>query len=187
LDTRINKLVQRCTDFLGSVLKDLGNLVPTEDFNKYCVVVDLDGNGWSDRFGSLLNHYATPILRMKSNHTAFFEGLYEAGETFEQFQDLDELLEKARSGIRDCQEGGAASKGQAMAQRMQAATAAHMDHVSIAAAFAYGLVAYRNISSWAVDYSLENFREVGTACCSYTNMPRAFAAAVSSRRSGAGP
>jgi hypothetical protein len=33
-----------------------------EDFNKYGIILDVDGNGWSNRF-AMLAHYNTPILK----------------------------------------------------------------------------------------------------------------------------
>lgn len=45
-----------------------GEPMPLEDFNRYAVIIDADGNGWSDRLRLLL-HYNTAILKQASNLT----------------------------------------------------------------------------------------------------------------------
>ena len=35
------------------------------DFNEYCVIIDVDGNGWSDRFAQLVQ-FNTPVLKARS-------------------------------------------------------------------------------------------------------------------------
>jgi hypothetical protein len=39
--------------------------VQLEDFNNFALIVDVDGNGWSDRM-RLLAHYNTPVLKQAS-------------------------------------------------------------------------------------------------------------------------
>ena len=42
--------------------------MPLEEFNKYQMILDVDGNGWSDRY-RLISHFNTPILKQASNLT----------------------------------------------------------------------------------------------------------------------
>ncbi|GFR51137.1 hypothetical protein Agub_g13492 [Astrephomene gubernaculifera] len=167
-----------CDDFVRSQLTDTGSRLSFEDFNTYCLIVDVDGNGWSNRFGQLV-HFNTPILKMASNHTAFFEHLYAPGVAIEQFsRNLSDLPIKARRMIADCMAGGEESRGQQLANSMQATSRVLMDHVGIAEAFAYALLNYRRLSAWAVDPSLREFNPVSSSCCSYTKLPRTFAKVV---------
>ena len=50
--------------------------LPIDDFNRYAVILDLDGNAWSDRFSKLL-FYATPILKQQSPWKDYFARLVE--------------------------------------------------------------------------------------------------------------
>lgn len=36
--------------------------MPLEDANRYALLLDVDGNGWSDRY-RLLAHFNTPLLK----------------------------------------------------------------------------------------------------------------------------
>ena len=45
-----------------------GTPLPLEEFNRYAVIVDADGNAWSDRF-RLITLFNTPILKQASNLT----------------------------------------------------------------------------------------------------------------------
>jgi len=57
----------------AEILLPLGEKVaPLERANRWAVVLDADGNGWSDRYRHLAL-YPTPVLKQASNRTAFFE------------------------------------------------------------------------------------------------------------------
>lgn len=45
-----------------------GSRLALEDFNRYALLLDIDGNGWSDRY-RLLAHMNTPVLKQASNLT----------------------------------------------------------------------------------------------------------------------
>lgn len=49
--------------------------------------MDLDGNGWSDRYARLVA-FPTPILKQATNHTAFFEHLLAPGHALEHFDNV---------------------------------------------------------------------------------------------------
>lgn len=68
-----------------------GNNIPLEDFNNYSVLLDMDGNAWSDRF-RIFSHFNTPIMKQASNLTAFHEHIMAPGVVVEQFaSDLHDL------------------------------------------------------------------------------------------------
>lgn len=179
LDVRLSSLLN-CDEFVQGQIRDMGSALKFEDYNRYCAIVDVDGNGWSDRFGQLVN-FAAPIIKLASNHTAFFEHLYAPGVQIEQFSTVEELPAIAQKVIADCQAYGSGSRGQVMAQAMQGTTRAMMDHVGIVEAFAYTLHTYKRLSPWPVDAKLDDFNELNMTCCKYANVPPAFAQAVSER------
>lgn len=77
--------------------------MPLEEFNKYALVLDIDGNGWSDRF-RLLSHFNTPVLKQASNLTAFFEHLMAPGDVIEQYSPgLSDLPVRARALLEELQ------------------------------------------------------------------------------------
>jgi hypothetical protein len=45
-----------------------GSRLALEEFNHYALILDVDGNGWSDRY-RLLAHMNTPVLKQASNLT----------------------------------------------------------------------------------------------------------------------
>ncbi|KXZ53031.1 hypothetical protein GPECTOR_8g398 [Gonium pectorale] len=164
LDVRISNPLN-CDDFVRQRLPGTGGGLAFEDYNKYCLVVDVDGNGWSDRFGQLV-HFYTPILKVASNFTGFFEHLYAPDVAIAQFsRDLSDLPAKARKMVEEC-----------------ATTRALLDHVGIAEGFAYTLLTYHSLSAWAVQANLTDYNEVNMlGCCKFANLPKEFAAAVSAR------
>jgi hypothetical protein len=73
-----------------------GPELPLEDFNHYALLLDVDGNAWSDRY-RLLAHFNTPVLKQASNLTAFFEHVMAPGAVVEQYSaDLSDLPVRAR-------------------------------------------------------------------------------------------
>ncbi|GIL58078.1 hypothetical protein Vafri_13272 [Volvox africanus] len=183
LDIRIVQFF-KCDDFVKEQLNDTGSWIAFERFNKFCAILDIDGNSWSDRFGQLV-HFNTPILKMESNYTGYFEHLFAPDTGIIQFaKDFSDLPEKARQLVADCQQdrrrgGTAGGRGRRIAKNMQVASQTLMDQVGIAEAFAYTLQVYKNLSSWEVDPSLKGFKEVNLTCCSFTQVPKLLAAAVS--------
>jgi hypothetical protein len=175
---------QNCDDFVKAQINDTGDWIGFEDFNRYCAILDVDGNGWSDRFGQLV-HFNTPILKVASNFTAYFEHLMAPGAVIEQYaRDLSDLPDKAAQLVEDYRAGR--PRGQQLADTMETVSQLLMDTIGIAEAFAYTLHAYKNRSDWAFSPSLSGFRKVTTNCCTAAHVPAEFAAAVSARITGSG-
>lgn len=81
-----------------------GPELPLEDSNKYALLLDVDGNAWSDRY-RLLAHFNTPVLKQASNLTAFFEHLMPPGAVVEQCAaDLSDLPVRARQLLGELQQ-----------------------------------------------------------------------------------
>lgn len=81
-----------------------GPELPLEDFNRYALLLDVDGNAWSDRY-RLLTHFNTPVLKQASNLTAFFEHLMAPGVVVEQYApDLSDLPVRARQLLDELQQ-----------------------------------------------------------------------------------
>lgn len=82
----------------------IGPPLPLEQFNHYALVLDIDGNAWSDRY-RLLSHFNTPVLKQASNLSAFFEHVMAAGTVVEQYaHDLSDLPVKARALLQELQQ-----------------------------------------------------------------------------------
>ncbi|GIM01759.1 hypothetical protein Vretimale_6544 [Volvox reticuliferus] len=160
LDAKIMKFTQGMPDFIRSNIQ-LGDRIDSEDYNRYSAIIDVDGNGWSDRFGHALIHYSTPVLKMASNNTAFFEHLFAPGVTFLQFSpSLEDLVEKASEVVSDVRQFGGQSKYFDMVKAMQATSQVLMDHVGIAEALAYSLLKYWSLVTWTLE-DLDFDRDVG--------------------------
>jgi hypothetical protein len=81
-----------------------GPELPLEDFNRYALLLDVDGNAWSDRY-RLLAHFNTPVLKQASNLTAFFEHVMAPGAAVEQYApDLSDLPARARQLLEELQQ-----------------------------------------------------------------------------------
>jgi hypothetical protein len=75
-----------------------------EDFNHYALLLDIDGNAWSDRY-RLYTHMNTPVLKQASNLTGFFEHVMAPGAVLEQYApDLSDLPTRARQLLREMQQ-----------------------------------------------------------------------------------
>ncbi|GIM02652.1 hypothetical protein Vretimale_7443 [Volvox reticuliferus] len=158
LDVRIARHVH-CDDFVKAQINDTGSWIDSEHFNEYCAVLDVDRNGWTGRFEEFV-HSNTPILKMESNMTAYFQHLFAPDVGVVKFKsDFSDLPEKARQLIAGCKE--AARGGEAgelihrITKNMQATSLALLDQVGLIEAFAYTLFVYENLSSWEVDPSLQ--------------------------------
>lgn len=80
-----------------------GPELPLEAFNRYALLLDIDGNAWSDRY-RLLVHFNTPVLKQASNLTAFFEHVMAPGVAMEQYAvDLSDLPTRARELLGEMQ------------------------------------------------------------------------------------
>jgi hypothetical protein len=43
-------------------MEPLGSPIELEDYNQAAIILDIDGNGWSDRFART-SHFPSPILK----------------------------------------------------------------------------------------------------------------------------
>jgi len=79
-------------------------MLPLEQFNRYALLLDIDGNSWSDRY-RLLTHFNTPILKQASNLTAFFEHIAAPGFVVEHYNhDLSDLPVKVATLLQELQQ-----------------------------------------------------------------------------------
>ncbi|KXZ45583.1 hypothetical protein GPECTOR_53g169 [Gonium pectorale] len=79
---------------------------------------------------------------------------------------------------RASQGGGGGGGGGGGVHNQQATARLLLDHVGILEGFAYTLMKYKNLTTWAVEPSTEGYVEVDPQCCTFTRLPRRFAEAV---------
>jgi hypothetical protein len=82
-------------------LSSVGGIVTgmaMEDFQRYQVILDMDGNSWSSRFGKLLC-YNSVVLKMKPDHVDYFFYDLIPWVHYIPVNDMDDLLEKARFAL----------------------------------------------------------------------------------------
>ncbi|EFJ43354.1 hypothetical protein VOLCADRAFT_96426 [Volvox carteri f. nagariensis] len=176
LDVKLNRLNQECKGILGPIVNDTGGYIHPEDYNKYCVILDVDGNTWSDRFASRLVHSSTPILKLASNYTSHVDHFFAPGVTLEEFDgSLSTVVETARRMVEDCKQNAEFSRGQALARQSQETARELLDHIGVVRSMAYGLVQYQRLLDFPFNSSLEGFQKVDRECCSYMNFPVEFA------------
>eukprot|EP00200_Dunaliella_tertiolecta_P003997 CAMPEP_0202353124 /NCGR_PEP_ID=MMETSP1126-20121109/9021_1 /ASSEMBLY_ACC=CAM_ASM_000457 /TAXON_ID=3047 /ORGANISM="Dunaliella tertiolecta, Strain CCMP1320" /LENGTH=545 /DNA_ID=CAMNT_0048945431 /DNA_START=75 /DNA_END=1709 /DNA_ORIENTATION=+ len=165
LNTHLTGILQATRDVEGILGPTLAKEMPGEDAMKHAAIIDLDGNGWSDRFHTL-THYNTPVLKQVSNFTGFFEHLIAPGHSLHQFaNDLSDLEEKAQALVRAAHTPGGADHLFSQAARRQGISAAVLNQVAVAEAMAYTITAYANRTSWKVGSSTAYHAIPWTACC----------------------
>ncbi|KAF6257123.1 hypothetical protein COO60DRAFT_33422 [Scenedesmus sp. NREL 46B-D3] len=154
-----------------------GPTLPLEAFNRYALVLDIDGNGWSDRY-RLLAHANTPVLKQASNLTAFFEHLVAPGAVVQHYaHDLSDLPVRVRSLLQQQPEQLAK-----MAEQQQGLAHYLLNQVAVMHATAYTLLTVAQLSQWKPvmedDYNLVPFSK----CCSTAKrLPAEFVTAVRAR------
>ena len=81
-----------------------GDRLQLEECNRYSLLVDIEGNAWSDRY-RLLSHFNTPVLKQASNLTAFFEHIFAPGLVVEQYNhDLADLPVRVAALLQELQQ-----------------------------------------------------------------------------------
>lgn len=154
-----------------------GPPLPLESFNRYSLVLDIDGNGWSDRY-RLLAHANTPVLKQASNLTAFFEHLAAPGAVVQHYAaDLSDLPVRVRAVLQQ-----QPAELLRMAERQQGLAHYLLNQVALMHATAYTLAKVAQLSQWKPvmedSYSLVPF----SRCCSQAKrLPAEFVAAVRAR------
>ncbi|GMH37143.1 hypothetical protein BSKO_05016 [Bryopsis sp. KO-2023] len=151
--------------------------IPMEHYNNYTLILDLDGNGWSDRLSTLIS-YNTPLFKQTTNYQDYFGHLLQPGVHIETFNEslvdvvprLEELLEEYRSSPRRLRE---------MANKMHQFTKEHASHLGLVRAVAYGLNMYASKLTWKTELE-SGFVEVKKSKCCHKNptFPAQFLKAV---------
>jgi hypothetical protein len=146
----------------AEIVLPLGKPVaPADQSNAWAVVVDADGNGWSDRFRHLAL-FSTPVLKQASNRTAFFEHVVAAPFVAEGFNattglvdafapDAFDLPVKARALLAalGTEEGSKTVRRRVARRRAVASALLSQPAVAEAAASAVALV--ERLSGWEVE------------------------------------
>ena len=125
------------------------DVMPSESFNNYAAVIDLDGNAWSDRLPMLLMSN-TPILKQEySAWTEYFGHLLtEEHVTFfkDDLSDILEITEKSTSNWRSRQK-----EMEAQVQRAFDFASEHVSHQGVIRAMAYTLTKYASLMTWTIE------------------------------------
>ncbi|GMH37149.1 hypothetical protein BSKO_05022 [Bryopsis sp. KO-2023] len=140
--------------------------IPMEHYNNYTMILDLDGNGWSDRFTKLVT-YNTPMFKQISIFQEYFAHLMQPGVHIEMFDEslvdlvprLEELLKEYRSSPRRLRE---------MANAMHEFAKEHGGHLGLIRAVAYGLNVYASKLTWKTELE-SGFVEVEKSKCCEKN------------------
>ena len=108
LDTRVTKVIQHVfnDDELKAMQKMLGVdepgvFIPSEEYQKYAVVLDIDGNSWSSRLWELLQGSVAPILKQASRYAAWYEHIFAPGLHLYQFDPQLRDLPLAAAALLD--------------------------------------------------------------------------------------
>ncbi|KAJ9516632.1 hypothetical protein QJQ45_015187, partial [Haematococcus lacustris] len=175
-----------CVPSVAARLQPLGGYLPLEANNQATVILDVDGNGWSDRFARLM-HYNTPILKQASKFHAFFEHLVDPGLAIELFaNDLSDtkgeaLLKEWLGSKQRLQEEVRQRQGLALHLLNQGLTLV-LRQVAVVEAMAYALNVYASKLTWAPGVEL-GFEAVpwSLACQQNSMMPREMCSAAAAR------
>jgi len=183
-DAAITAYVQQAFD--GECVPQLlptGSKVPLEDLNKYQMILDVDGNGWSDRF-RLISHFNTPILKQASNLTGYFEHLMAPGVIVEHYHhELIDLPSRAAALLQEIQQPAGRQRLLRMAEQQQGLAHYQLNHIAVAEAMAYAITQVSQLSSWKPSQE-EGYEEVvPDKCCAHAkSLPKDFVAAVKGRQ-----
>ncbi|KAG1677226.1 hypothetical protein FOA52_013425 [Chlamydomonas sp. UWO 241] len=142
---------------------------PFEDFNRRAVVLDMDGNGWSDRFVQLA-HFNSPILKQTSNATAFFEHLLAPGSAIETFSnDLSDFVGRSSSMLAELESDPARLQRQVRHRQLLAKS--FLTTLAVTAALAYTLDIYAGLADWTVAEEPGYERVDPRLCCRWVGLP----------------
>ncbi|KAI8476110.1 MAG: hypothetical protein J3K34DRAFT_516785 [Monoraphidium minutum] len=160
LDAQITSYSQAAWE--GQCVEQLlppGRKLPLEGFNAYALILDADGNGWSDRL-RLLAHFNTPILKQArrrrcaraghgaSNLTGFFEHLLAPGSALEHYSpSLHDLPVRAEGLLAEWAADPA--RLWRTADQHQGLAAAALNQVALAEAMAAAVSQAAALSDWA--------------------------------------
>lgn len=121
--------------------------IEIEDFNSYTVIVDIDGNGWSDRLVRLAC-FNTPLLKQQSRSSKeYFGHLLENGTHVVFFSsDLSDLVPLLEDFLRQCRE--IPDRCLKMVRNMQSFARKHLSHLGVLRAMAYALNEFGKKIPW---------------------------------------
>lgn len=140
-----------------------------EDYNHNAVVLDIDGNGWSDRFGQLM-HWNTPILKQASNATAFFEHLVAPRSSIESYSnDLSDWVPHALSLLDELDQDEARLNNQV--RHHQGLARLLLSQLAVTHAMAYTLSVYSNMTDWQVVDEPGYTVLPKSLCCTWATLP----------------
>lgn len=135
-----------------------------EDFNNYTVIVDMDGNAWSDRLVRLAS-FNTPILKQHSESSKeYFGHLLKNGTHVVFFStDLTDFVPLLEDSLRRCRE--IPGKCLKMVKNMQAFAQEHLSHIGVLRAMAFALNEFAKKISWTPRLEHTHEEIQSSICC----------------------
>lgn len=181
VDAKVTKIIGG-DDCVKQYLEPLGSEVALEDYNTAAIIMDVDGNGWSDRMSRLVHFSNSPVLKQASNNTAFYEHLLAPGHNIEHYHnDLSNLKDRAHELIAEWKASPARLVRQA--EQRQAMALVMLNQIAVAEAMAFSMLEYSKRITWNTTrdptYEHVPFSQV----CIYdrNKLPKAFCEKISAR------
>lgn len=121
--------------------------IDIEEFNRYAIIVDLDGNAWSDRFARLA-FFNTPLLKQNSTRfKEFFGHLLENNTHVISFSDdLSGFTSLTATVLKDYRRNP--RKYKQIVRNMQEFARRHLSHLGVIHAAAYALRIMSDKLTW---------------------------------------
>ena len=179
LDTRLMAISQGAPGTTGPAAKLLQintTKWPSEKFQSFSALVDIDGNGWSSRFFHSVQQ-ATPIIKQASPYHAFYEHLFAPGvNIFQTAEDLHDLPEVAAHVL---------SRPDAeiltMVQQTAGVAAVALNRWALIETTAAAIDVYKRLADWRVEAPGAEYDLVPrSVCCRWGNFPSEVKDAVKS-------
>eukprot|EP00210_Caulerpa_lentillifera_P004373 g4171.t1 len=167
IDENDTKLVEKLT-----AVAPKKERIPMSEFNDYAVVLDVDGNGWSDRLPILLNGDS---LVLKQNYDKSLDYLSESlkqSEAIEFFKwDLSDLESQASMLLHEYTEER--EIWEARIERMADFAKEYVSQDGVIRAMAYALTNYAKFQNWEVEMQDGYVLVPKTKCCKISSaLPR---------------
>eukprot|EP00210_Caulerpa_lentillifera_P004376 g4174.t1 len=153
------KLVEKLTELVPKKKR-----LPMSGFNDYAVVLDVDGNGWSDRLPVLLRGDAVVLKQEYKQHLDYLTEIAKQNDAITFFNyDQSDLETQASMLLHEYNEDR--EKWEARIEKMGHFTKEYVSQDGVIRAMAYALTNYASFQDWKIEMQDEYIVVPRALCC----------------------
>eukprot|EP00210_Caulerpa_lentillifera_P004356 g4154.t1 len=162
IDENDTKLIERLMELVPKKKR-----IPMSRFNDYAVVLDVDGNGWSDRLPILLRGDAVVLKQEYNRHLDYLTEIAKQSDAITFFKwDQSDLETQASMLLREYNEEK--EIWEARIEKMTDFAKEYVSQEGVIRATAYALTNYAKFQNWEVEEQ-EGYVVIPRALCCKTN------------------